>query len=203
MSRARRLCRRTFSLALLLSSISFWSAAAKGSGHNLEFTVNGTHFTYDLSSVRGDCDTFERSSVDLKRGEHIIPFYCTRDKVFLAGGRSFFSGNIRPLKNPNVTLNALKSEAKPGGEVNGMFSPLYRAFETEFRTITGRRWFVSTQFEDAEKSRPANRTYWAIDSGLLVTLNATILPHISVSREWRNKRFEQLGELVSRVTISR
>ncbi len=202
MSRVPKLCRRTFTLTLLLSSLSFWSATAKGSGHDLQFTVNGTHFTYDLSSVRGDCDTFDRSSVDLKRGEHIIPFYCTRDKVFIAGGRSFFSGNIRPLRNPNVTLNALKSEAKPGGEASGMFSPLNKAYETEFKTINGRRWLVVTQFEDTQKNRPTNRTYWTIESGLLVTLNGNILSSLSVSREWRHKRFLQLEELVRHVTIS-
>jgi hypothetical protein len=203
MNALSELWKRTSMLTLLLSWMSLCPTEAKAGRDHLQFTVNGVRFTYDLSSVRGDCDTFDRPSIHLKSGDYLTPFYCTRDKIWLAGGRSFFSGVIRPLRNPNVTLTTLKTEAKPGGEAKGMFSPLYKAFETEFRTITGRRWFVSTEFEDAGKSRPANRTYWTIDSGLLVTLNATILPHISVSREWRNKRFEQLEELVSRVTISR
>ena len=196
--------RRILMFAVLVGLASLWPMAAKGSGDHLQFTVNGVRFTYDLNLVRGDCDAFDGSSIHLERGQYVIPFTCRRDRMLVADmARVFFSGNVRPLRNPNVTLSMLRSEAIRGGEVKWMSSQLYKAFETEFRTINGRRWFVSTQFEDIEKNRPGNRTYWTIEGGLLVTVNANILPHISVSREWRDKRFRQLEELVSRVGISR
>ena len=196
--------RRIAMIGMLFSSLSIWPATATGSGYETQFIVNGIRLTYDLRPIAGDCEIFDRASVTLGEGEHMIPFKCRRDKIFLADiPRVTFSGNVRPIRNQTVTLDTLRFESRPGGPKKGLFSPLYKVFASEFKMIKGQRWFVSTQFENPDKKGPANRTYWIIKHGLLVTLNATILPHEPVSREWRDKRFQQLEEIVSRVTISK
>ena len=195
--------RRVAIIGVLFGSLSIWSTTATGSGYETQFIINGIRITYDLRPIAGDCHIFDRASVNLGTGEHIIPFNCIRDKVFLTDvGRVTFSGNVRPIRNRTVTLDTLRFEARPGGPKKGLFSPLYKAFESEFKMIKGQRWLVSTQYEKPDKKGPANRTYWIIKHGLLVTLNATILPHEPVSREWRDKRFQLLEEIVNRVTIS-
>jgi hypothetical protein len=191
-------------IGVLFSSLSIWPATATGSGHETQFIVNGIRVTYDLRPIAGDCEIFDRASVNLGKGESIIPFTCSRDTILIADApRVKFSGYIGPIRNRTVTLDTMRVEPRGGGRGKRIFSPLYKAFESEFQMINGKRWLVSTQYENPDKRGPANRTYRIIEHGLLVTLNATILPHEPVSLEWRDKRFQLLEEIVSRVTISK
>ena len=196
--------RRIAMIGVLFTSLSIWPATAKGSGYETQFIVNGIRLTYDLRPIAGDCEIFDRASVTLDKGEHIIPFTCRRDKIFLADiPRVKFSGYVGPIRNRTVTLDTLRFEPRRGGGGKGIFSPLYKAYEWEFKIIKKQRWLVSTQYEDPEKRGSANRTYWIIKHGLLVTLNASTLPHEPLSPEWRDKRFQLLEEIVNRVTISK
>src|SRR5688572_18313188 len=97
--------RRLAMIGVLFTSLSIWPATAAGSGYETQFIVNGIRLTYDLRPIAGDCQIFDRASVNLGKGEHIIPFTCIRDKIFLANvGRVTFSGYIGPIRNRTVTL---------------------------------------------------------------------------------------------------
>lgn len=140
--------RRTPVMNSGVSALSIWPATATGSGNETQFIVNGVRITYDLRPIAGDCEIFDRASVILGKDEHIIPFTCRRNKIFLADiPRVKFSGYIGPIRNRTVTLDTMRFEPRPDGRGKQIFSPLYKVSESEFKMIKGERWLVSTQFK--------------------------------------------------------
>lgn len=203
MNHMSELCRRTLMLTVLLTSISFGLAVAKAGRHQLQFTVNGVTFGYDLTPVRGDCNIFEGRSAHLSAGQYVIPFTCLTDKPLLRGvGRTRFSGSITRVKNPNVTVDNLLSDTRPGGEAEGMFFPNHKPSRSEFEVIESRRWLVITKFDDADRLIPLSRVYWTVQKELLITVNVNIDQRSSRSSEWRKERLQQLETLVRRFSIS-
>jgi hypothetical protein len=66
----------------------------------------------------------------------------------------------------------------------------------EYRSINGRRWLVTTTFEDQNQNLVAGRVFWTIEEGFLVTLNVNFT---SAPRDplWRQMRLNTLEEVVS------
>jgi hypothetical protein len=134
---------------------------------------------------------------DLAPGQQKVPFYESRDSPLLGIGKTFFGGVIQRLKRSPLTTEQLLSEARPGGEAEHMFFPEKKPSAKEYREVNGRRWLVTTKFDDAEKRLIRSRVWWIVVDGFLVTLNVNMVDDAPSDAAWRRRRVEQLERLVS------
>jgi hypothetical protein len=165
-------------------------------GKRLSLNVDGTVFTYDLSSVPDRSIYGERSSKihHLERGQAMRPFSA------LSRAKTAFSGSISRLKR-SLSVTDLPSEAHPGGQAEHMFFPPSKPSSKEFRTIAGRQWLVTTKYEDAEKKIVRSRVFWTVAGSYKITLNVIIDERAPATPEWRQKQLQVLERLAERLTI--
>ena len=157
--------------------------------------VDGTLFSYDLSSVPDRAIYGQRSSpMHLERGQTIRSFSALQLR------KTQFGGSISRIKSP-LTLTDLPSEARPGGEAEHMFFPKTKPSAKEFRTVAGRRWLVTTKFEDSEKKIIRSRVFWTIEGPYLLTLNLIIDERAPTTSEWRQKQLDILEGIAATLAI--
>jgi hypothetical protein len=92
-------------------------------------------------------------------------------------------------------LDTLPAEAKTH------FTKRFPPGEVHSTVIVGRRWIVTTQFEDPAKTRLHNRTYWTIENNLLVTFNLNVEPDGAQPAQWKEERIQRLEKVIATVRI--
>lgn len=171
-------------------------------GTRASYHINKSVFVYDLHAVRGAELPIADSATSLRPGENKIPFNAQPDATPFSV-RDAFSGNIRRLKTPAPTVDDLRSEAKPHGETEHMFFPEAKPSAVDYQTLNGRRWLVTTKFEDDAKQIVRSQVWWTVIDGFLVTFNLQIYEDAPRETKWRTERVKKLQTLVSAFRYSR
>lgn len=208
------LLKRRLVLFVLIETLSFSLSEQMALAQNrceFDLTVNGANLRYDLSPLlpfHGECRPFYAGSVRLARGESIQPFYTTTDgPLKLLYGRDVgpvvFTGVIRALENPHLTLDELPSHYPSGDDWQQLLYPHGKPSSAiTFTTINARHWLVRTKFEDPQKKIPQGRVYLTLEGGQRVLLTIIFRDRAPRDISWREKRLALLEELVRRLRIN-
>jgi hypothetical protein len=78
-----------------------------------------------------------------------------------------------------------------------MFEPQSRPAVVAYRQVNGRRWLVTTRFEESERHVVSNRTYWTVIRDLLITFSVDLDASPPSEPEWGQHHFDSLHGLVS------
>jgi hypothetical protein len=172
-------------------------------GTRASYRINNSIFDYDLRSIGGALLPVTDLVIALRPGQSKIPFSAQPDATLFGGVRETFSGNIRRPNKTALAVDDLRSEARPGGETEHMFFPEAKPSAVDYQTINGRRWLVTTKFEDDAKQIVRGQVWWTVIDGFLVTFNVQIYEDAPRDAKWRNERVGKLQKLVSAFRYSR
>jgi len=167
-------------------------------GKRVSYTLNGTTFSYDLSAIHGDVRGHRQPPKQLQAGSDFTPFHVGSDASLLeaafdAPGVTWYGGNIYALSGISASTSDIFREINARGVSKRYFA---KSPTREYRSVNGRRWLITTIFEDRDRSLVDGRVFWTIADGFLVTfyVNFTSAPR---DPSWRQKRLATLEKLVS------
>jgi hypothetical protein len=158
--------------------------------------VDGNFLDCDLSPLSAtEIYGHRNPHIHLKVGQHDQIFSAQAGaSLFSGGGQSSFGASVSK-QNASLTLDTLPAEAKKH------FTKRFAPGEVHSTVIAGRRWIVTTQFEDPAKARLHNRTYWTIENNLLITFNLNVEPDGSQPAQWKEERIQRLEKVIANVRI--
>jgi hypothetical protein len=167
-------------------------------GKRVSYTLNGTTFSFDLSAIGGDARGHRRPPKELRAGSDFTAFVAGNDASLLEGafgtpGVTWYGGNIHALSSPSSPTSDLYREANARGISKRYFA---KSPTREYRSVNGRRWMITTTFENRDRSLVEGRVFWTIGYGFLVTFNVNFTS-APTDPTWRQKRLARLEKLIS------
>jgi hypothetical protein len=159
------------------------------------YIINGRAFQYDFEAI-GRGEIRDPGPTSLAPGEYKRTFYKLRDAPIFSTGRAIFGGIIRRPRAGSLTAEAVESKRDSGGETETTRRK-NSAATVQHREVNGRRWLVTTRFQDRERQIVMNRTYSTVISGLLITLYVDLDASSRSKPEWAQQCLYSLDRLVS------
>lgn len=190
--------RRFVAVTVVMMSVTNYALASQWKSREVTCEIDGIVFEYNLPPGSGRVNVIPPRIVHLKPGGYKMPF-TTSDAIFpsISVGHTTFSACVVRSINPKLTVDQLPSEARAGREAKYMFYPREKPTQLEYRNVDGRRWLVTTHFDDPGKRIVTNRTFWAVEDGFQATLAVNFDESAPLTATWRAKRLRVLDELVS------
>ena len=167
-------------------------------GKRVSYTLNDATFSYDLSMIRGDVRGHRQPPRRLAAGSDFVPFLVGSDASLIGGafdapGATSYGGSIRALSATASSRGDIVRQIRASGISKDYFA---KSPHREYRSINGRRWLVTTAYEDGVRRLVGRRVYWAVEGDFLITMYVgfTSAP---ADLGWREKRLATLEKLVA------